>query len=111
MKRLLKQMMTSKTFQQSSKYRVELNDPENKLWGRGPSYRLDAEVLRDLALWSGGLLNRKLGGEGVKPYQPPECGKPYPIQPVIRKITFLTKMTVFTVEACTFIGKEHLLTQ
>jgi hypothetical protein len=70
LKRLLKQMMMSKTFQQSSKHRVELNDPENKLWGRGPSYRLDAEVLRDLALWSGGLLNRKLGGEGVKPYQP-----------------------------------------
>ena len=70
LKRLLKQMMISKTFQQSSKHRVELNDPENKLWGRGPSYRLDAEVLRDLTLWSGGLLNRKLGGEGVKPYQP-----------------------------------------
>ena len=70
LKRLLKQMMISKTFQQSSKHRAELNDPENKLWGRGPSYRLDAEVLRDLALWSGGLLNRKLGGEGFKPYQP-----------------------------------------
>ena len=70
LKRLLKLMMISKTFQQSSKHRVEFNDPENKLWGRGPSYRLDAEVLRDLALWSGGLLNRKLGGEGVKPYQP-----------------------------------------
>ena len=63
-------MLKSKTFQQSSKHRVELNDPENKLWGRGPSYRLDAEILRDIALWSGGLLNRKLGGEGVKPYQP-----------------------------------------
>ena len=70
LKRLLKQMMISKTFRQNSKHRVELNDPENKLWGRGPSYRLDAEVLRDLALWSGGLLNRKIGGEGVKPYQP-----------------------------------------
>ena len=70
LKRLLKQMMISKTFQQSSKHRVDLNDPENKLWGRGPSYRLDAEVLRDLALWSGGLLNRKIGGEGVKPHQP-----------------------------------------
>ena len=70
LKRLLRQMLKSKTFQQSSKHRVELNDPENKLWGRGPSYRLDAEILRDIALWSGGLLNRKLGGEGVKPYQP-----------------------------------------
>ena len=85
LKRLLRQMMISKTFQQSSKHRVELNDPENKLWGRGPSYRLDAEVLRDLALWSGGLLNRKLGGEGLSLTNPPECGKPYPIQPVIRK--------------------------
>ena len=57
LKRLLRQMLKSKTFQQSSKHRVELHDPENKL-------------LRDIALWSGGLLNRKLGGEGVKPYQP-----------------------------------------
>jgi hypothetical protein len=70
LKRLLKQMMMSKTFRQNSATRTDLNDPENKLWGRGPSYRLDAEVLRDIALWSGGLLNRKLGGEGVKPYQP-----------------------------------------
>ena len=70
LKRLLKQMMMSKTFRQNSATRTDLNDLENKLWGRGPSYRLDAEVLRDIALWSGGLLNRKLGGEGVKPYQP-----------------------------------------
>ena len=70
LKRLLKQMMMSKTFRQNSATRTDLNDPENKLWGRGPSYRLDAEVLRDIALWSGGLLNRKSGGEGVKPYQP-----------------------------------------
>ena len=70
LKRLLKQMMMSKTFRQNSATRTDLNDPENKLWGRGPSYRLDAEVLRDIALWSGGLLKRKLGGEGVKPYQP-----------------------------------------
>ena len=70
LKRLLQQMLTSRTFKQSSKVRTELNDPKNKLWGRGPSYRLDAEVLRDLSLWSSGLLNPKIGGEGVKPYQP-----------------------------------------
>lgn len=70
LKRLLRQMLTSRTFKQSSKVRPELNDPMNKLWGRGPSYRLDAEVLRDLSLWSSGLLNPKIGGEGVKPYQP-----------------------------------------
>jgi hypothetical protein len=63
-------MLTSRTFKQSSKVRPELNDPINKLWGRGPSFRLDAEVLRDLSLWSSGLLNPKIGGEGVKPYQP-----------------------------------------
>ena len=52
LKRLLRQMLTSRTFKQSSKVRPELNDPINKLWGRGPSFRLDAEVLRDLSLWS-----------------------------------------------------------
>jgi len=47
-----------------------VNDPENKLWARGPHYRLDAEVLRDIALWASGLLDPHMGGEGVKPYQP-----------------------------------------
>jgi hypothetical protein len=70
LKRLLRQLLTSRTFKQSSKARPKLKDPINKLWGRGPSFRLDAEVLRDLSLWSSGLLNRKIGGEGVKPYQP-----------------------------------------
>ena len=48
LKRLLKQMIISKTFRQNSAIRIDLNDPENKLWARGPSYRLDAEVLRIL---------------------------------------------------------------
>ena len=62
--------MTSRAFRQSSARRAELADPENRLFGRGPSYRLDAEVLRDVALWSSGLLDQSMGGEGVKPYQP-----------------------------------------
>ena len=70
LKRLLRQMLTSRSFKQSSKINPTLNDPQNKLWGRGPSFRLDAEILRDLTLWSSGLLNPKIGGEGVKPYQP-----------------------------------------
>ena len=70
LKRLLKQLLTSRTFKQSSARRLKVNDPENKLWSRGPSFRLDAEVVRDLTLWSSGLLNRKIGGEGFKPYQP-----------------------------------------
>ena len=70
LKHMLRLMVTSHTFKQSSAWREELSDPENRLWARGPSHRLDAEVLRDIGLWSGGLLNPHMGGEGVKPYQP-----------------------------------------
>ena len=70
LQRLFRQFLTSRTFKQSSARRPKVNDPENKLWGRGPSFRLDAEIVRDLTLWSSGLLNRKIGGEGFKPYQP-----------------------------------------
>ena len=70
LKAMLKQMVMSRTFQQSSARRAQVNDPENRLWARGPSFRLDAESLRDVALWSSGLLESAMGGEGVKPYQP-----------------------------------------
>ncbi|EDM25386.1 hypothetical protein LNTAR_22110 [Lentisphaera araneosa HTCC2155] len=70
LKKTLKMMLLSQTFQQSSKWRQDLSDPENKLFARGPSYRLDAEVLRDMGLWASGLLDPHMGGEGVKPYQP-----------------------------------------
>ena len=70
LKAMLKQMVVSRTFQQSSARRTQVNDPENRLWARGPSFRLDAESLRDVALWSSGLLESAMGGEGVKPYQP-----------------------------------------
>ena len=70
LKAMLKQMVMSRTFQQSSARRAQVNDPENRLWARGPSFRLDAESLRDVALWSSGLLESVMGGEGVKPYQP-----------------------------------------
>ncbi|MEM8735856.1 MAG: PSD1 and planctomycete cytochrome C domain-containing protein, partial [Planctomycetota bacterium] len=67
---MLKLMVTSRTYQQSSQWREDLDDPENRLFARGPSYRLDAEVIRDTALWASGLLDPTMGGEGVKPYQP-----------------------------------------
>ena len=70
LKGMIRLMVTSRTFRQSSVWRTDIDDPENRLFARGPTYRLDAEVLRDIGLWSSGLLDPHMGGEGVKPYQP-----------------------------------------
>ena len=67
---LLRLMVHSRTFRQSSAWRTDMEDPENRLYARASSYRLDAEVIRDIGLWSSGLLDPHMGGEGVKPYQP-----------------------------------------
>ena len=70
LKHMLKLMVTSRTYRQSSAWRDDVADPENLLFARGPGFRLDAEVLRDIGLWASGLLDPTMGGEGVKPYQP-----------------------------------------
>jgi len=70
LKHMLRLMVTSRTFRQSSALRHDVDDADNRLLARGPSHRLDAEVIRDIALWAGGLLESHMGGEGVKPYQP-----------------------------------------
>jgi hypothetical protein len=70
LKHMLRLMVTSRTFKQNAARRPGLEDPENRLYARGPGFRLDAEVIRDIALWSSGLLDPTMGGEGVKPYQP-----------------------------------------
>ncbi len=71
-KNLFKTMVMSATYQQSSKLTPELyeKDPENRLYARGPRFRLDAEPLRDQALFVSGLLVEKRGGPSVKPPQP-----------------------------------------
>lgn len=71
-KRHLKQLVLSATYQQSSHVTAELrhHDPQNRLLARGPRFRMDAEILRDQALATSGLLVRKLGGPSVKPPQP-----------------------------------------
>jgi len=72
-KRMIKQMVMSSTYRQSSRVTPELlqRDPENRLLARGPRFRLQGEFVRDNALAASGLLVRTIGGPGVKPYQPP----------------------------------------
>jgi hypothetical protein len=71
-KRLIKQIVMSDTYRQSSKVTPEMltRDPENRLFARGPRVRLPAEMLRDQALAASGLLVERVGGPSVKPYQP-----------------------------------------
>ena len=70
LKHMLRLMVNSKAFKQDSKIRPDIQDPDNRLIARGQTYRLDAEVIRDIGLWAGDILNEKMGGEGIKPYQP-----------------------------------------
>ncbi|HZP82232.1 MAG TPA: DUF1553 domain-containing protein [Chthonomonadaceae bacterium] len=72
-KGMLRLIVTSATYRQSSKVTPELlaKDPEDRLLARAPRYRLPAEMVRDQALAVSGLLVDKLGGPSVKPYQPP----------------------------------------
>jgi len=67
---MIRLMMASRTYRQDSSWRPDVSDPENRLFARGPSYRLDAEVIRDTGLWAADILDPHMGGEGVKPYQP-----------------------------------------
>jgi hypothetical protein len=72
MKGLVRQIMTSATYQQTSRVtpdRLE-KDPANRWWSRAPRDRLDAESVRDQALAISGLLSAKIGGPSVYPYQP-----------------------------------------
>ena len=69
---MLRRMVTSATYRQSSRVTPQLQerDPYNKLLARGPRFRVEAEMVRDLALAASGLLSPKLGGPPVFPYQP-----------------------------------------
>lgn len=71
-KSLLKEIVMSETYQQSSKVDADMlkRDPYNKYLARGPRFRLSAEQIRDQALTISGLLSRKLFGPSVMPEQP-----------------------------------------
>ena len=66
-------IVTSRAYRQSSKTNSALldRDPENRLLARGARFRLPTFMLRDQALFAGGLLVEQVGGPPVKPYQPP----------------------------------------
>jgi hypothetical protein len=72
LKHIHRLIVTSSTYRQSSRVTEQLRerDPDNRLFTRGPRFRLDAETLRDNALAISGLLVRKIGGPSVFPYQP-----------------------------------------
>ncbi|MCH2200624.1 MAG: PSD1 and planctomycete cytochrome C domain-containing protein [Fuerstiella sp.] len=69
---ILKQIVMSHTYRQSSKWTsmLQQRDPENRLIARQTSMRLPAEMIRDNALHVAGLLVRNVGGPSVRPYQP-----------------------------------------
>lgn len=71
-KALIKQIVLSRTYQQSSKISPEALalDPDNKWLGRSPRHRMPAWKIRDQALAISGLLHDTIGGISVKPYQP-----------------------------------------
>src|SRR5579862_7963429 len=70
---MYKLMLMSATYRQSpaSTPAQLAKDPRNLLLSHGPRFRMDAEMVRDIALQSGGLLVGTVGGPSVKPYQPP----------------------------------------
>ena len=71
-KKLCKLIVMSATYRQDSRAiaSTKLKDPENRFLSHGPAQRLSAEMIRDNALMASGLLNKKIGGKSVKPYQP-----------------------------------------
>jgi hypothetical protein len=72
LKTLQRMIVTSSTYRQSSRLTQELTrrDPDNRLLARGPRFRVEAEVVRDIALSASGLLNPRIGGPSVHPDAP-----------------------------------------
>lgn len=76
-KAMMKTIVLSSTYRQASQITRDLQskDPANILLARGPAQRFSAEMVRDNALQISGLINTKVGGPWVKPYQPPGVWK------------------------------------
>jgi hypothetical protein len=72
LKRLIRRIVLSRTYRQSSQASAvrRSRDPDNRWLSRGPRFRLDAEAIRDNALAIAGLLSREKGGDSIRPPQP-----------------------------------------
>src|SRR5438876_8089271 len=72
LKNLHRLIVTSATYRQSSRIKPELyeRDPENRLLARGPRFRVEGEIVRDIALAASGLLNPEMGGRSIYPPAP-----------------------------------------
>jgi len=72
LKRLIRRIVLSRTYRQSSQVSAvrRSRDPDNRWLSRGPRFRLDAEAIRDNALAIAGLLSREKGGDSIRPPQP-----------------------------------------
>ncbi len=76
MKAVHRVIATSATYRQASRVTPEVaeKDPENRLLARGPRFRMEAEMIRDVTLAASGLLSRKIGGPSVFPPEPDNVG-------------------------------------
>jgi hypothetical protein len=77
-RKIVRLLVTSDAFKRSGVVQPQqlARDPENRLLARGPRIRLDAEQIRDQALFVSGLLVSTMGGRGAKPYQPDNIWEP-----------------------------------
>src|SRR5206468_3738594 len=86
LKHLHRLIVTSSTYRQSSRVTPKLyeRDPYNRLLARGPRFRVEGEIVRDVALAASGLLNPAIGGRSTMPpapaflFQPPASYAPFP---------------------------------
>lgn len=114
MKSLLRLIVTSATYRQSSKVTPELRerDPYNRLLARGPRFRVEAEMVRDIGLAASGLLNPAIGGVSANPspMSRPEDRYRRGVYTAIRRTTPPPSMTAFDAPSREFCAVRRVRT-